>query len=148
MRALVQRVSEASVWIDGKNHAAIRAGMLIFLGITHTDKEADAEYLAAKCSHLRMFEDGEGKLNLSVGEIGGGILIVSQFTLFGDTRKGNRPGFQEAAAPEHAEPLYEFFAQTLRNELGAGNVATGLFRAMMKVQLVNDGPVTLMLESK
>lgn len=148
MRALIQRVRRCSVAIEGKNHSSIGPGMLVLLGVGQTDKEADAEYLAGRCAALRIFEDQEGKMNLAVKEIGGSAMVVSQFTLYGDTRKGNRPSYSEAAPPEKAEALYEHFVRILRMTIGDDRVATGVFRAMMDVELVNDGPVTVMVESK
>ncbi len=148
MRALVQRVSNASVAVEDAVHSSIERGMLIFLGVATGDVEEDARYLARRCSDLRIFEDSDGKLNLSVKDTGGSVLAVSQFTLCADTKKGNRPSFHEAAMPEIAEALYNQFTASLRAELGEGRVATGVFRAKMQVHLVNDGPVTLMLESK
>ena len=122
--------------------------MLIFLGVTHDDAPGDAEYLADRCAALRIFEDDQGKMNLSVSESGGSALVVSQFTLYADTRKGNRPSFVDAAPPEIAEQRYNEFVAALRGRLGGPGVQTGVFRAMMDVQLNNDGPVTIMLESK
>jgi D-tyrosyl-tRNA(Tyr) deacylase len=148
MRALIQRVKEARVTVDGAVTGSIGKGMLIFLGVTHTDTAEDATHLAQRCADLRIFEDAEGKMNLAVGDVGGKVLAVSQFTLYADTRKGNRPGFTDAARPEAAEPLYNTFVEALQSRLGAEAVATGVFRAMMDVALVNDGPVTLMIESK
>jgi D-tyrosyl-tRNA(Tyr) deacylase len=140
VRALVQRVSEASVTVDGDEVARIGPGLLVLLGIRRGDGEAEADRITAKLLALRIFEDGEGKMNLSVGDAGGEVLCVSQFTLYGDTRKGNRPSFVEAAPPEDAEPLYE----RVREALGAKG---GVFGARMAVALVNDGPVTLLLEA-
>ncbi len=148
MRALVQRVKEASVTIGGAEHSRIKRGMLIFLGVTGSDTDADAEYLALRCANLGIFEDSDGKMNVSVKEVNGEALVVSQFTLYADTRKGNRPSFTEAAVPEIAESRYEAFLRHLRNELGKPSVQSGVFRAMMDVGLVNDGPVTIMIESK
>jgi len=148
MRAVIQRVSSASVTIDGKVNGSINQGLLILLGIKTGDNEADAKYLSEKCSALRIFEDAEGKMNLSVKDVNGSALVVSQFTLYGDARKGNRPSFVEAAPPQVAEPLYEFFVQQMKLLLGEEKVATGIFRAMMDVSLVNSGPVTLIVESK
>ena len=139
MRALVQRVSEASVTVDGDEIARIGPGLLVLLGVRRGDGEAEADRLASKLLALRVFEDADGKMNRSVRDAGGEILCVSQFTLYGDTRKGNRPSFVEAAPPEEAEPLYE----RVRAALGAQG---GVFGARMAVALVNDGPVTLMLE--
>lgn len=148
MRALIQRVSRASVLIEGKVHSKIGSGLLVFIGIKNGDTTGDALFLAEKCCSLRIFEDPEEKMNLSVRDIGGSILVVSQFTLYGDTRKGNRPSFTDAASPEIAEPLYNAFVNHLRLQLGDDHVATGVFRAMMDIELVNDGPVTLSVESK
>lgn len=148
MRALIQRVKHASVDIDGKLHNHIGQGILIFLGIRNGDSVGGAESLAQRCADLRIFSDDEGKMNLSVKDILGSALVVSQFTLYADTRRGNRPSFTESAPPEEAERLYNAFVLHLRRLLGDGKVCTGKFRAMMDVGLVNDGPVTVMLESK
>lgn len=148
MRALLQRVREASVSIGGQLHSRIGRGILIFLGIARWDTPDSARQLAERCGRLRIFDDGEGKMNLSVKEIAGSALVISQFTLYADTRKGNRPGFTDAAPPGDAEGFYEEFVRVLRLELGPSNVATGVFRAMMDIGLVNDGPVTIMVESK
>ena len=148
MKAVVQRVTSAKVSIDGREHSSIRGGLLIFLGLKIGDTSEDAKYLAEKCCSLRVFEDEHQKMNLSVKDVGGAILAVSQFTLYGDTRRGNRPSFTEAAPPEIAEPLYNDFVDALRNHLSDDKVATGIFRAMMDVELTNDGPVTLIVESK
>ncbi len=129
-------------------HGNITGGMLIFLGIHGGDSEAAAEYLASRCALLRMFEDSNGKMNLSLKDTGQEALVVSQFTLYGDTRKGNRPSFTDAAPPAVAEHLYNRFIYYLKNQLGETKVATGVFRAMMSVHLVNDGPVTLLIDSK
>ncbi len=145
MRAVVQRVKESSVSIDGREVARIGGGMLVLLGVARADAEADAGYLAEKIPHLRIFEDAEGKMNRSLIECGGEMLVVSQFTLYGDCRKGRRPSFIEAAAPETARRLYERFVAAVR---GKGlRVQTGRFGASMAVSLVNDGPVTLLVES-
>jgi D-tyrosyl-tRNA(Tyr) deacylase len=122
--------------------------MLILLGVGHSDTEADATYLAGRCAALRIFDDGEGKMNLSVKDVGGEVMVVSQFTLYGDTRKGNRPSYTDAAPPEAAEALYEAFVRLMKAELGDAKVESGVFRAMMDVELVNDGPVTVLVESK
>jgi len=148
MKALIQRVSKASVTIDGKMYSSIEKGLLIFLGIKVNDTAEDARYVAEKSCSLRIFEDSQQKINLSVRDVGGSVLAVSQFTLYGDTRKGNRPSFIDAAPPEKAELLYNSFVGSLRQTLGTDRVATGLFRAVMDVELINDGPVTVMLESK
>ena len=148
MKALIQRVSKASVTIDGKMHSSIEKGLLILLGIKVHDTVEDAQYIAEKSCSLRIFEDEQQKMNLSVREVGGSVLAVSQFTLYGDTRRGNRPSFIDAAPPAEAEPLYNIFVDQLRQMLGNDRVSTGLFRAMMDVELVNNGPVTVMLESK
>jgi D-aminoacyl-tRNA deacylase len=140
VRALVQRVSEASVAVGGEEVAGIGPGLLVLLGVRRGDGEASADRIAAKLLALRVFEDAEGKMNLSVREVGGELLVVSQFTLYGDARKGNRPSFVDAARPEEAEPLYE----RVRAATGAEG---GVFGARMAVALVNDGPVTLLLEA-
>ena len=137
MRALVQRVERAAVRVDGREVAAVGAGLLVLLGVTHADGEAEADRLADKVRALRIFEDADGRMNEPLGDRE--ILCVSQFTLYGDARKGNRPSYVAAARPEHAEPLYERFCE----RLGA---ARGRFGAHMAVELVNDGPVTLLLE--
>jgi D-tyrosyl-tRNA(Tyr) deacylase len=140
VRALVQRVSEASVTAGGEEVARIGRGLVVLLGVRRGDTDAEADRLAAKLLALRVFEDGDGKMNLSVRDAGGDLLCVSQFTLYGDTRKGNRPSFVDAAPPEEAEPLYE----RVRHALGAQG---GVFGARMAVALVNDGPVTVLLET-
>ncbi len=147
MRALVQRVREASVTIGGRVHSSISAGLLILLGVHRDDTAEDAFWLADRCSALRIFEDDQGKMNRSVIDTGGSIMVVSQFTLYGDSRRGNRPGFTDAAPPEVAERLYETFIGRLRLTLGDSRVASGVFRAMMDIALVNEGPVTLLVES-
>ena len=136
----MQRVSDASVTVEGEEVARIGAGLLVLLGVRRGDAEAEADRLASKLLALRVFEDGAGKMNLSVGDIGGEVLCVSQFTLYGDTRKGNRPSFVDAAPPEEAERLYE----RVRAALGAKG---GIFGARMSVALTNDGPVTLIIET-
>ncbi len=147
MKALIQRVSEASVEVDGQIISEIGRGFLILLGITHSDGPADVEKLARKIPSLRIFEDEAGLMNKSVADIGGSVLVVSQFTLYAGTRKGNRPSFIEAARPEHAEPLYCDLVRQLRITLGADRVGTGVFGAEMKVRLLNDGPVTVELRT-
>lgn len=146
MRVVIQRVSRASVTVDAKIIGEIEKGFLVLLGITHTDTESDARWLAEKVAGLRLFEDENGKMNQDLDQVGGSILVVSQFTLYGDAQKGRRPSFVDASGPEHAIPLYEAFINALR-ALGI-TVATGQFGAMMQVELVNDGPVTLIVESK
>jgi len=148
MRALVQRVTRCRIRIDGKTHSAIEQGLLVLLGVKEGDDEKDAEYLAERCAAFRIFADPEGKMNLSVQDVSGSVMVVSQFTLYGDSRKGNRPSYTEAAPPDVAERLYEVFIGRLKGILGGHRVASGIFRAMMEVELINDGPVTLMIESK
>lgn len=145
MRALVQRVSQASVRIDGEVVGEIGRGFLVLIGVTHADAEAEAAYLARKVAGLRVFEDATGKLNLGLGDVGGAVLVVSQFTLYGDVSKGRRPSFTDAARPAQAELLYQRFCTLLEAEGLA--VRTGVFQAHMAVELVNDGPVTLWLDS-
>lgn len=145
MRAVIQRVSTASVAIGGEKVSAIGSGLLILLGVTHGDTEAEADYLAQKCAGLRIFRDEEDKMNLSVEQVGGQVLVVSQFTLYGDCRKGKRPAFVAAATPEIAVPLYEWFVDRLRKT--GLTVKTGQFGADMQVSLVNDGPVTILLDT-
>ncbi|MFA6567135.1 MAG: D-aminoacyl-tRNA deacylase [Victivallales bacterium] len=146
MRALIQRVSSASVEIEGSIAGEIGRGILILFGVTHADTENDAVFLSEKCLNLRIFEDCGGKMNLSLNDIKGGILVVSQFTLYGDARKGRRPSFTDAAVPAQAIPLYEKFICELRKS--NLKVETGIFGADMSVKLCNHGPVTIMLESK
>lgn len=147
MRVLVQRVKSASVSIGGKSHSQIGPGLLVFLGIEEADNNEDAEWLAAKVVNLRLFDDDHGVMNLSAIDMGKEILIVSQFTLHASTRKGNRPSYIRAARPEKAIPLYEFFIDRTKSLLGRG-VSTGIFGAMMEVSLVNDGPVTIFIDSR
>jgi D-aminoacyl-tRNA deacylase len=146
MRAVVQRVSRASVTVEGRVVGNIDRGLLVLLGVTHADTEAAADYLAEKIVGLRIFEDDAGKMNLSVADVGGAVLAVSQFTLYGDARKGKRPSFDDAARPEQARKLYENFIERVR-ALGL-HCETGVFQAMMKVELVNGGPVTILLDSE
>ena len=146
MRAVVQRVSRASVKVDGQLTGEIAQGLLVLLGVAQEDGEADVAYLADKVAGLRIFEDEAGKMNLSVGEVGGAVLAVSQFTLFGDVRRGKRPSFDAAARPEQAKALYERFVERIR-ALGL-RCETGRFQEMMEVELVNSGPVTILLDSK
>jgi D-tyrosyl-tRNA(Tyr) deacylase len=145
MRAVVQRVSEASVQVDGKVVGHIGRGLLVFLGVGQADSDQEAAYLAEKVAHLRIFEDADGKMNRSVLDITGAVLAVSQFTLYGDVRKGRRPSFVDSAPPEVAEPLYHKFMAELQR-LGVPTEA-GVFRADMAVSLINDGPVTILLDS-
>ena len=145
MRAVVQRVSGASVTVDGEVVGRIGAGLLVLLGISRGDNEENGRWICDKLLKLRIFDDEQGKMNRNVSEAGGGILLVSQFTLYGNVEKGNRPGFDAAAPPEIAEALYEKTAEYLRS-ISSVPVATGVFRALMQVSLVNDGPVTLLLE--
>ncbi len=144
MRALLQRVKRAQVLVGQEEVGAINRGFLILLGVTHEDGQDEATWLANKIASLRVFEDDAGKMNKSLLDVGGSVLVVSQFTLYGDARKGRRPSFTAAARPEQAEPLVAYFAQEL-SELGL-HVETGAFGEMMEVELVNDGPVTLLLE--
>jgi D-tyrosyl-tRNA(Tyr) deacylase len=145
MRAFVQRVSRAQVTVNGEIVGQIGLGLLVLLGVGREDGESDAVYLAEKIAGLRVFEDDGGKMNLGVGEAGGSVLAVSQFTLYGDVRRGKRPSFDAAASPEKARVLYEFFVEQIR---AAGlRCETGRFQAMMKVELVNEGPVTILLDS-
>jgi D-tyrosyl-tRNA(Tyr) deacylase len=145
MRAVVQRVKRASVTVDGEIIGRIEKGLLVLLGVGRDDTEADAEYLAAKVAGLRIFEDGDGKMNLSAADASGAVLAVSQFTLYGDVRRGKRPSFDAAAPPVLANHLYERFVQHIRD---AGlHCETGRFQEMMDVELVNDGPVTILLDS-
>jgi len=145
MKAVVQRVSRSSVTVDGKVVGAVDRGVMVLLGVTHEDGEEQARWLAKKIAGLRIFEDAEGKMNRSLLDVGGGALVISQFTLYGDCRKGRRPSFSTAARPEIAEPLVEQFAEYLRRE-GVQPVESGVFGAYMQVEIHNDGPVTLILE--
>jgi D-aminoacyl-tRNA deacylase len=145
MRAVIQRVSSAKVTVEDEITGHIARGLLVLVGVTATDTETDADYLADKIAGLRIFEDADGKMNLSVAEIHGSILTVSQFTLYGDARKGRRPSFDSAARPEQAKQLYDYFVEKIR---AAGlPCETGRFQAEMQVELVNDGPVTILLDS-
>ena len=146
MRACVQRVSEARVTIDGQTVGEIGRGLLVLLGVAADDGDDEARWLADKTASLRIFEDQAGKMNLSLTDVGGAMLVVSQFTLLGDCRRGRRPSFVAAAAPEKAEQLYEVFVEAVRAM--QIEVATGRFRAHMHVSLINDGPVTLIVDSK
>ncbi|WP_399631870.1 D-aminoacyl-tRNA deacylase [Sporosarcina sp. SG10008] len=146
MKVVLQRSGPAAVRVDGETTGSIDKGYVLLVGVTHSDSEEDAAYLAKKIAGLRLWEDTEGKMNHSILEVGGDILSVSQFTLFGDVKKGRRPSFIEAARPEQAKPLWEFFNQKLVEE--GLKVQTGVFGAMMDVELINDGPVTIILDSK
>lgn len=146
MRAVVQRVTRASVTVNGEVIGEIGNGLVVLLGIARDDTEKDATYLVEKVAALRIFEDEAGVMNRSLNDVGGALLIVSQFTLYGDARRGLRPSWIDAAAPEVAEPLYDFFVEQARKR--TVQVATGSFRAMMQVELVNDGPVTILLDSR
>ena len=146
MRAVLQRVTRACVRVEGETVGEIGNGLVVLLGIAHDDTGQDAIYLVEKIAALRIFNDTEGRMNLSVADIDGGLLIVSQFTLYGDARRGRRPSWSDAAPPEIAEPLYEFFVTEARRSVS--HVATGSFRRMMEVELVNDGPVTILLDSR
>jgi len=146
MRAVVQRVTRASVKVEGEIIGEIGHGLVVLVGIARDDTKVEAAYLVDKISNLRIFDDAEGKMNLSVKDTGGGLLIVSQFTLYGDVRRGLRPSWIDAAPPEVAQPLYDFFVRQARTAVE--NVATGKFQAMMLLELINDGPVTILLDSK
>lgn len=146
MRVLLQRVQRGSVTVDGQIVGAVEQGYVALVGVTHADSRADAELLARKTANLRVFEDEQGKMNLSALEVGGGVLVVSQFTLYADARKGRRPSFIDAAPPEIAAPLVEAFADALRAE-GIERVEMGVFGAMMQVEIINDGPVTIWLDT-
>ena len=145
MRAVVQRASRAKVTVDNRIVGSIGRGLVVLLGVSESDALTDAEYLADKIAELRVFSDDEGKMNLSLGDVGGAVLAISQFTLYGDCRKGRRPSYTEAARPDKAEQLYDYFVRRILDKGIA--VETGVFGAMMLVELVNDGPVTLMLDS-
>lgn len=146
MRAVLQRVTRARVTVEGEVVAETGPGLVVLLGVARDDTERDARYLVEKTVGLRVFDDEEGRMNRSVVEAGGALLVVSQFTLYGDVRRGRRPSWVEAAPPEAAEPLYEFFVAEARRSVA--RVETGSFRRMMEVELVNDGPVTILLDSR
>lgn len=146
MRVIAQRTTNAIVRIDGNIVGHIDQGFMLLVGITHTDTQDDADYIAKKVAQLRVFEDADGKMNLSIKDINGAILSISQFTLYGDVRHGNRPSFIQAARPEQAQPLYDYFNTRLRTEYGL-HVETGRFGADMKVDFINDGPVTILIDS-
>jgi D-tyrosyl-tRNA(Tyr) deacylase len=146
MRAVIQRVTRANVKVDEQIVGEIGKGLVVFLGVTHDDSRADAEYLAEKIVALRIFDDAEGRMNVALKETGGALLIVSQFTLYGDVRRGSRPSWSDAAPPEIAEPLYDYFVAKTRESVS--RVATGSFRKTMQVELINDGPVTILLDGR
>lgn len=146
MRAVLQRVTRACVRVGDKVFGEINSGLVVLLGIAHDDTESDVKYLVEKIAAIRIFDDVDGRMNLSVRDAGGALLIVSQFTLYGDARRGRRPSWIEAAQPEVAKPLYESFVMEARRNVE--RVETGSFRAMMQVELVNDGPVTILLDSR
>ncbi|MGA9623679.1 MAG: D-aminoacyl-tRNA deacylase [Bryobacteraceae bacterium] len=145
MRLVIQRVREASVTVNNGTTGSIRTGLLVFLGVSRTDTVEDADYLTGKLLGLRVFSDEDGKMNRDVREAGGSLLIVSQFTLYGDCRKGRRPSFDQAAPPEQAQDLYNYFVESAKR--GPVPVETGVFQAMMQVHIVNDGPVTILIDS-
>lgn len=145
MRAVVQRVTRASVTVDREIIGEVGKGLVVLVGIARDDTKVDAAYLVDRIANLRIFDDQEGRMNVSVKDVGGGLLIISQFTLYGDVRRGLRPSWIDAAPPEIAEPLYDFFVRQARSVVT--DVATGKFQAMMQVELVNDGPVTILLDS-
>ena len=144
MRIVLQRVSRAHVSVDGQITGKIGRGIFVLLGVHANDTPAQADFLAAKCGELRIFRDSEGKMNLSLKDVGGAALVVSQFTLYGDCRKGRRPSYTDAAAPEKGNDLYEYFVRKMKEHIAV--VETGIFGAMMDVELINDGPVTLILD--
>jgi len=146
MKALIQRVSSASVSIGGDCVAEIKTGLLVLLGVSESDTPREVFWMVSKVANLRVFNDAEGKMNLRLADTGGDVLLVSQFTLYGDARKGNRPSFVQAARPENAKPLYEMFLSELQKTLNK-TIPTGVFGADMQVSLINDGPVTIMIES-
>ncbi len=146
MRALVQRVSQARVTVEGETISQIGKGLLVLLGVGHDDSEAQAQKLWSKISKMRIFEDNEGKTNVNLDDVGGNVMVVSQFTLYANCKKGNRPSFTEAGSPDEAKRLYEYFTELVRAD--RGEVATGSFGAMMQVELVNDGPFTIWLDTE
>jgi D-tyrosyl-tRNA(Tyr) deacylase len=146
MRIVIQRVKEAQVTVNNSTAGAIRSGLVVFIGISRTDAPTDADYLLDKLLGLRIFPDEAGKMNRNIAESGGALLLISQFTLYGDCRKGRRPSFDRAAPPEQAQILYDYFVQIARG--GPAPVETGIFQATMEVRLVNDGPVTILLDSE
>ncbi|MAT58306.1 MAG: D-tyrosyl-tRNA(Tyr) deacylase [Ignavibacteriae bacterium] len=149
MRALVQRVSKGGVKVESHNYnERIEKGLVVLLGVTNDDTIKEADFVADKCCNLRIFSDEEDKMNLSVKDVNGEMLIISQFTLYGDAKKGNRPNFTNAAKPDKAEELYEYFISRVEQNLGAEKVKKGIFGGMMEVEIINDGPVTILVESK
>ena len=146
MRAVIQRVTSASVTVENQTVGEIRKGLVVLLGVARDDTKEDADYLVHKIAVLRIFDDDEGRMNISLTDTAGGLLVVSQFTLYGDVRRGLRPSWSDAAQPEVAEPLYEYFVARSREVIQ--QVETGSFRKMMQVELVNDGPVTILLDSR
>src|SRR5829696_384536 len=146
MKVILQRVRRGSVTVDGRVIGAVEQGFVALVGVTHGDTQAEAELLARKTANLRVFEDDQGKMNLSALETGGGVLVISQFTLYADTRKGRRPSFIDAAPPDIAAPLVEYYAERLQAE-GIGRIEKGVFGAMMQVEIHNDGPVAIILDS-
>ncbi len=149
MKVVLQRVSEGGVYITASNYSAeIKNGLVLLVAVKEGDSNSDVEFTADKCCNLRVFEDENEKMNLSVKEVKGEILIISQFTLYGETMKGNRPGFTLSAKPETAIPLYESFIERIKQNLGEEKVKSGIFGAMMSVKIINDGPVTLIVDSK
>lgn len=147
MRVVLQKVQKASLIIDGKQHADIGMGLVVLLGIEHADEADDIDWLAGKIARLRVFDDDNGVMNLSVQDVGGALMVVSQFTLHASTKKGNRPSYIKAARPDHAIPIYEAFIEKLKEESGC-KVVSGVFGAYMQISLVNDGPVTISIDSK
>ena len=148
MKALIQRVLRGGVLVEGLPAVSISRGFVVLLGVKNDDTEEDARYLARKTANLRIFPDSDGKMNIALPDIQGQVLVISQFTLYADTRKGNRPSFTRAAPPDTAEPLYLAYVDSLKRILGADKVFTGVFRADMRVEIINDGPVTLELASE
>jgi D-tyrosyl-tRNA(Tyr) deacylase len=146
MRAVIQRVTSAKVKVEEQIVGEIEKGLVVLLGVTHDDTTNDAQYLAEKIVALRIFDDADGRMNVSMNDVAGALLVVSQFTLYGDVRRGLRPSWSDAAQPEIAEPLYEYFVASARKLIS--KVETGSFRKMMQVELVNDGPVTILLDSR
>jgi D-tyrosyl-tRNA(Tyr) deacylase len=146
LRVILQRVRRGSVTVDGQVTGAVETGFVALVGVTHGDTQTEADLLAKKTANLRVFEDADGKMNLSALDVGGGVLVISQFTLYADARKGRRPSFTDAARPEQAAPLVDYYAERLRAE-GIGRVESGVFGAMMLVEIHNDGPVTIILDS-